>query len=331
MTSSAVGLQTHIWNNNIKSIMLLAGFPVLLLLMILGGSYAYYYGTQDAAEHALVILSQTWHIAFIVAGVWFVIAFLFHQNLINMASGARFVTRQEQPKIYNLLENLCISRGITMPGLAVIDTPMLNAFASGISDKNYVITLTQGLINTLTDEELEAVIGHELTHIINKDVRLMIVCVIFVGMISFFAEMSFRSMNYSRISSSRDDDKKSGKGMIIAAIVLLIGYILAILLRFSISRKREYLADAGSVELTKNPDAMISALEKISGKAVMKEMPEEVAQMCIENASDVGFMGIFATHPPIEDRINALKRYAGGVSKKEVAEDIAADNKSPWG
>ncbi len=324
MVVSSVGLQTHIWNNNIKSVLLLTGFPVLLVLMLWVGAYLYHATEADAFARSLRVLTTSWHFAFIAAAIWFSIAFFKHQHLIDAASGAYHVTRNAQPKIYNMLENLCISRGIPMPKLAIIDTPARNAFASGISDKNYTVTLTQGLIDALSDDELEAVIAHELTHIMNKDVRLLIISVIFVGMISFLAEMLFRSMRYGRMSRGRN----GGKIMIVAGIVLAVGYFFAILLRFAISRKREYLADAGAVELTKNPDAMIAALEKISGHATLEDMPAEVAQMCIENDPKASFLSLFATHPPIEKRIEALTRYANGRSTLRPTADAPI---GPWG
>ena len=309
MATTAVGLQTHIWNNNMKSVFLLAGFPFLLLLMF--WAFHYFVGISDplhkdrAVDYAIDMTSQTWQIPLLIAGGWFIIAFFFHQKMIEKASNSKSVTRKEQPELYNMLENLCISRGIPMPKLAVVDSPSLNAFASGLSNKSYTVTVTQGLLDKLDERETKAVIAHELTHIINKDVRLLIISVIFVGMISFFAQMAFRSMIYGR--GGRRNGKGSGGAMLIAAIVLAVGYVFAILIRFALSRKREYLADAGSVELTKDPDSMISALEKISGRSKVEGMTDEVSQMCIDNSS--AFLGFFTTHPPIPKRIAAIRKF----------------------
>ncbi len=310
MAINAVGLKTQIWNNNFKSILLLAGFPFLIFLMIWAFHYAMAYGRPDAMDASMEGLSGTWHWALIGAGVWFVIAWFNHQRMIEKAAGSRGVTRQEEPHIYNMMENLCISRGLPMPKLAIMDTPALNAFASGISNKTYTVTLTRGIIETLDDDELEAVIGHELTHITNKDVRLLIISVIFVGMISFFAEMMFRNMMYGRPYRMSGRDNRSGgggKGMLVAMVIFAVGYLFAILIRFALSRRREYLADAGAVQLTKKPEAMISALEKIAGNAKMESVTPDIAQMCIENPPS--FTSIFATHPPIEKRIEALRKY----------------------
>src|SRR6202000_1389098 len=124
--------------------------------------------------------------------LWIVIAYFFHQSIIDAVTGARDVTRQEEPRLYNLLENLCISRGITMPALKVMDTDALNAFATGMNDKQYSVTVTSALMAHLDDAELEAVLGHELTHIRNGDVRMMVVAVIIAGAIGFFAELLVR-------------------------------------------------------------------------------------------------------------------------------------------
>jgi heat shock protein HtpX len=318
----AYGLQTHIWNNNLKSIALLAGFPALLLILMYALNVGYVGLTTDISSVeeglrlALDNMSRTWPFAFLAAGVWFLIAWMSHQALINMSTGAKPVTRQDAPELYNMLENLCISRGIPTPKLSVIDTPALNAFASGVSDKNYAITLTRGIVDALDRHELESVMAHELTHIRNRDVRLLIIAVIFVGIFSFFGEMVFRNVFRTGVrigghTSGRKGDSRGGGVLILIAIALIvIAYLLAVVIRFSLSQKREYLADAGAVDLTKNPDGMISALKKISGRSAI-DAPGEVRQMMLDNTAQ--FAGVFATHPSIERRIAALEGYAGGT------------------
>jgi len=317
----AYGLQTHIWNNNLKSVILLAGFPVLLLLLLYGLNVGYVgiaYETtsvSDGLAIALENMKRSWPFAFLGAAIWFGIAWMSHQALINLSTGAKPVTRAEEPDLYNMLENLCISRGIAMPKLQIIDSPAMNAFASGLSEKNYAITLTRGIVEALEANELEAVMAHELTHIRNRDVRLLIIAVIFVGIFSFVAEMVFRSFTRTgvRISghtSSRKGDSRGGGILILIALALIaLAYLLAMVIRFSLSQKREYLADAGAVDLTKNPDGMISALQKISGRSAM-DAPQEVRQMMLDNTAN--FAGLFATHPSIDKRIAALRDYAGG-------------------
>jgi len=321
----AVGLRTHIWNNNLKSILLLAGFPFLLMLLAFaaslfmvsmdGGSGSYksgYGGGGSALDAALANWPVTALWSMIIAGIWFVIAWFGHQAMIDMATGAHSVTRQDESELYNLLENLCISRGLTMPKLKIIETGVMNAYASGLTTKQFTITVTRGLMETLNKEELEAVLAHELSHILNRDVRLLVISVIFVGIFSFVAQIVFRSLFWSGLGG-RSSGRRGNAAllMMVAIAIVAIAYFLAIAIRFTLSRKREYMADAGSVELTRNPDAMISALEKISGHAEMDKAPDGVREMMIENPK-AGFAGVFATHPPIEKRIEALIEFAGG-------------------
>ena len=316
----AYGLQTHIWNNELKSILLLIGFPVLLALLLLGLTIGYVglvepvRNADEAVSAVLYYYTRVWVFALIGAGAWFLIAWFLHQRIISSVVKSKSLSRKDAPEIYNLLENLCISRGMVMPRLKIMETPQLNAFASGVREDNYEITLTRGLIDRLETDELEAVIAHELTHIRNKDVRLLIIAVIFVGIFSFIGEMVFngvlrRGLRAGGHTRSRNGDSRGGGMLILLAIAIIaISYVLAIVIRFALSRKREYLADAGAVDLTRNPDAMISALEKISGKSEI-EAPDDVRQMMVDNP--VRFMGVFATHPPIDKRIEALRAYGG--------------------
>ncbi len=336
----AYGLKTHIWNNNLRCIVLLLLFPVLLLalayaVMLLWAGFATDMSTAQGFEFAASQMPQAAPIALGAAGGWFAIAFMGHNTMINMASKSKSVTQREEPRAYNLLENLCISRGINMPKLRIVETPAMNAFASGLRDSNYTVTLTRGLMEGLDDEELEAVIAHELSHVKNRDVRLLIIAVVFVGIFSFFGEGVVRSMFRVNIPRS-NNHRRSGGGnagalILFAVVIIAVSYALAILIRFSLSRKREYMADAGAVELTKNPDAMIRALQKISGRADLENMPAEIKEMAFENPR-VGFAGVFATHPPIEKRIEALQKYAGGrmgtksrPKRRKPSEDDDAD------
>jgi heat shock protein HtpX len=317
MILAATGLTTQIQNNHFKSAILLAGFPFLLVMM------------AGAFTGGLDILSQRngvdWHHALLsaeagivqfgpgavlFAACWFVIAYFFHGGMMRMAAHSRPVTRDQMPRVYNLLENLCISRGLKMPAFEMIDSPALNAFASGIDDKSWRITLTRGIVEALEDDELEAVLAHELTHIMNRDARLLVVAVIFTGMISFFAQLFYRLLIHGVRPDyyARRDDERGRQGSIVVLLlglaVLALGYVFAIAIRFALSRKREYLADLGSVELTKNPGAMMRALLRIKGRDAVTGMPNQVQQMCIENSQD--FLGLFATHPPIDDRIRTI-------------------------
>jgi len=267
------------------------------------------------------------------AVLWIVIAYFFHQSIIDAVTGGESVTRQQQPRLYNLLENLCISRGIPMPKLKIMESDALNAFATGLNPRQYAITVTTGLLNTLSDQEMEAVLGHELTHIRNGDVQMMVVAVVIAGVVGFFAELLFRgfsnfgyygggwSSGRSSSSSSSSDsggssDRKGGGGgaaviIIVAVVLIVLAWALSQLVKLALSRSRELLADAGSVELTKNPDAMISALRKIEGRGELPGATSAVMELCVDNPRE-GFADLFATHPSVESRVQALVKYAGG-------------------
>ena len=244
--------------------------------------------------------------------IWFTIAWFSHNSMIRSATGSHSLDRKDNKRVYNLVENLCISRGMKMPKVNVIEDNSLNAFASGINENSYTVSLSRGIINKLDDEELKAVIAHELTHIQNKDVRLLIISIIFVGIFAFLSEMGLRSIQFG--------GRRKGKGgeiMILIMVLAAIGYLLSTLFRFALSRKREYLADAGAVEMTKNAPALASALRKISQDPDIEAVKrEDVAQLFIEHPSGKkkkGFLsslsGLFATHPPIEERIAILEQF----------------------
>jgi heat shock protein HtpX len=207
-----------------------------------------------------------------------------------------------------------------MPKLKVMDSPALNAFATGMNEKQYSITVTSGLLNRLDDTETEAVLAHELTHIRNGDVRMMVIAVIIAGVISFIAELFFRIMFRSGVrisgggsggSSSNRKGGGAGAAILIAIVIIAVAWGLSIVIRFALSRTREFLADAGAVELTKNPDAMIMALRKIEGRGELPGVTSSVMEMCVDNPCE-GFADLFATHPSIESRVDALVRTAGG-------------------
>jgi heat shock protein HtpX len=224
-----------------------------------------------------------------------------------------------------MTEALCISRGMTMPTLKILDTDALNAYASGLEDDKMTVTVTSGLLAALDRRELEAVVAHELTHIRNDDVRLMVIAVLVAGVVSFFGELLYRiftspraagrGLRWGSRSRSGGSDRKGGGGAILAILlavaIILIAWALSQVIRFALSRSREFLADAGAVELTKNPDAMISALLKIQGKGELPGVPSGLMEMCIDNPKN-GFVDLLASHPSIEERVEALRAYAGG-------------------
>lgn len=318
MAIQASGLRTYIWNNNLRSGLLLALYPLIIIGMVwavaflVGAGMNSYYGStnwQISAEAAGRLVFHWWPAITGFVLIWFVIAYFLNTKMVRMMARSHPVSRTEEPELYNLLENLCIARGVAMPRLEIIETRARNAFASGIDRKSYTITVTRGLLHCLQKDELEAVLAHELSHIINRDVRLLIISVIFTGMIGFLAQMVWNSVRYSMLMGR---GRRDGRGIILiflVAAILWVGYLATVFTRFALSRRREYLADAGAVTATKNPEAMMRALLRISGRDRIPETTDDVALMCIENTRP--FMGLFMTHPPIEKRVAALSAMTG--------------------
>ena len=351
---AAYGLYTHIASNKFRSMLLLAGLFLLIYVLVFAGALVaeVLMHSDKSVDYYLMRASRDLIAAFpyatIIAALWIVIAYFFHQNMIDAVTGGESVTRQQQPRLYNLLENLCISRGIPMPKLKVMDSPALNAFASGLNRRQYAVTVTSGLLEALNDQEIEAVLGHELTHIRNGDVQLMVIAVIIAGVVGFFGELFFRmftnlswnssgsggSSSSSSSSSSSDRDSKGGGGAIIAVIIavalILLAWLLSQVVKLALSRSRELLADAGSVELTKNPDAMITALRKIENRGELPGATSAVMELCVDNPRE-GFADLFATHPSVDRRVKALVQFAGGHDPGPLAlpSDTADESDEP--
>jgi heat shock protein HtpX len=308
-----VGLQSQIWNNNLKSTILLVLFPVVILALAWLFIYLVrpeYYTLNDV--HTSFIGVAPWLIGGVL--LWFLVAWYANTAIIRRATGARPLERKENKRVYNLVENLCIAAGMRLPKINIIEDDSLNAFASGINENTYTVTLSRGIINNLNDDELEGVIAHELSHIRNKDVRLLIVSIIFVGIFAFLVEILLRSAFYSGMGRSRKNDRGRGIYVLIALALAVVGFLITSVFRFAISRQREYMADAGAAQLTKRPKALAAALEKVSSNSRIEAVTrKDVAQLFIDNPREPKkdlvsfFNGLFATHPPIEKRISVLK------------------------
>ena len=333
-----VGMTTQVRRNNQMSILLLLMFPVIILGVVwlffalinyFGGGY---YGEDgefisdfNAADvNAAFLNVLPWVVG--IVGVWFVIAYFSNTAMIRHAVGARPLTRRENPRVYNIVENLCMTCNMDMPKINVVDDPQLNAFASGIDKNSYTVTLTTGIMELLDDDELAGVIGHELTHIRNRDTRLLITSIIFVGIIatitSLAVNMMYNAMWFGGGHRVSNDDDERGSGLSVMAIMLVayicasIGYFFTLITRFAISRKREYMADAGGAELCGNPMARASALRKISGDPGLQNVGrEDVAQLFIIHPTQLkqGMMGftssLFSTHPDTRKRIEILEQF----------------------
>lgn len=303
-----IGIQSQINRNNTSSLALLIAFPLLLLAMVY--AFLFFLGGFTTQETNTAFLKVT---PFVIIGVaiWFTIAWFFNSAMIQFATGAKPLERKKNKRVYNILENLSIANGMAMPRLFVINDTSLNAYASGLKESQYSISLSKGIIEKLEDAELEAVMAHELSHIINRDVRLLIITIVFVGIFSFIAEMTFRSLRFAGRGSK---GKGSGMIVLIAIVISAICYFISMLMRFGISRSREYMADAGAAEMTKNPDALAAALRKIAADPAIEALENrDVAQLFIDNPkpSVHGFSwdNLFATHPPIKKRIELLEQF----------------------
>lgn len=331
---SYVGIHTQQVQNNMKSILLLILFPCIVLGMV----YAFLaitnmYEVPDGYQSSrFVVDTATANAAFLealpwvlgIVGIWFLISYFTNASMVRQATGARSLERRDNPRVYNIVENLTMACGMPMPKINVIDDPQLNAFASGIDEKSYTVTVTTGICNRLNDDELAGVIAHELTHIRNRDTRLLIVSIIFVGImgtaLSLATRMLWNAFLFGGGNRRSDREGKNNGGMIvvivIAVVLAAVGYFFTILTRFAISRKREYMADAGGAELCGNPLALASALRKISNDPGLGGVDrEDVAQLFIVRpkafASEFTNMmsNLFSTHPSIESRIAYLEQF----------------------
>lgn len=331
-----VGLYTQQRRNNLKSVLLLVLFPCILLAVVYAflalmawlGASDPAYGEVERVDWDYVNYEMMAILPWVlgIVGIWFVISYFTNTAMIRRATGAQPLERRDNPRIYNIVENLTMACGMPMPKINVIDDPQLNAFASGIDDKSYTVTVTTGICNRLNDEELAGVIGHELTHIRNRDTRLLVVSIIFVGIMSTIMSLTLRLMWNTFIygGSGRRSRNREGGGngvsfiviMLVAFILAAIGYLFTMLTRFAISRKREYMADAGGAELCGNPLALASALRKISSEPGLGQVErEDVAQLFIIHPHN--FTGgitslineLFSTHPSTESRIAYLEQF----------------------
>lgn len=299
--------------NKRKSVIVVIGFVIFVTLAVyfISQAIGYYIGYEPGGLGFMGL-------AFIVSGLMSLGGYYFSDQIVLTISGARPADKKVDYNFYTVTENLVLGTGLPMPKLYVIEDTAPNAFATGRDPKHAVICATTGLLSKLTRPELEGVIAHELSHIRNFDTRLMSVVTVLVGVIALLGDWFLRMSFVGR----RGNDEKKGE---IGAIVLVLGLIFAILspivaqlIQLAISRRREFLADAGSVSITRQPAGLIRALEKISAdQEPLEAANKATAHLYIANPfkgkghGAVGWMsGLFNTHPPIEERIKALKEMA---------------------
>ena len=295
-------IQQSISSNKTKTVILLICFPILLFLItyIIMRIIWKWESTSDIAQNA-VDISLT--LSIIVTVIWTISLFLQKKIIFNY-TWAKELERKENPRIYNIVENLCISKWLQTPKIWIIQDNSMNAFATWRSEKDSWVVFTSWLINRLEDREIEAVAWHELTHIANRDCRLMAVIVIYIWILTTIGSYILRRGIWW---SSNSKSKLQRILPIVWWVCIVLWYIFYPLIRLAISRKREYLADAWSVLLTKDKDAMISALKKISTDPTVESIQRDIENPISKIKK--GFANLLSTHPSIEDRVAALQKY----------------------
>ncbi len=288
-----IDFRDQIARNKINSVLLSA--IVFAVLVLLG----YVIGQVVRAD--FFVFMAIW--IFISIG-YILVSYYFSANIALASVGAKRADARQYRHLYNSVEGLTIASGLPMPQVYIMQNPQINAFASGRDAKHAVVCVTTGALDKLNKEELEGVLAHELTHIRNYDIRFVTLIAVMVGLISIISEIFLRSLWYG----SRDRDRKEGN-----AIFLIIGIVLAIiaplvvkLVQLAISRRREFMADAGSVEITRYPKGLVNALRKISHDKPIR-VNEAVAPLFFSDPLAKRIFNLFNTHPPIEQRIRILE------------------------
>ena len=285
------------------------------------GYYKKGYRPTTHLEDTLILLFFFSPYIFGGALIWMIVAYRWGGDMLLSSANAREIKKRDNPEIYRLVENLSIASGLPVPKIYIINDESLNAFATGRNPENAAIALTTGIIKKLNKLELEGVIAHEMAHIGNRDIRLMLFIIFGIGFFAFVGEVLIRSLRYSG-GGKKSDGRIKLVLFLLGLVFMIFAYVLAPIIRLAISRKREYLADATGALMTRNPEALASALEKISQDARVESLDSRptAAAICIENPRTTAesrkskkrsFIGtMFATHPAVEDRVRALRGMA---------------------
>ncbi|MGT2742878.1 zinc metalloprotease HtpX [Streptococcus plurextorum] len=267
-----------------------------------------------AAGYLLVGSFELGIVISLILGIIYAFSMIFQStNVVMSMNNAHEVTEAEAPEYYHIVEDMAMVAQIPMPRVFIIDDPSLNAFATGSSPENAAVAATTGLLQIMNREELEGVMGHEVSHIRNYDIRLATIAVALTSAITLLSSIGTRFMFYGGARRSRrDSDDNSGAGILVlifSLVALVLAPLAATIIQLAISRQREFLADAGAVELTRNPQGMIKALEKLDNSSAMRrEVDSASAALYIANPKKDQLSSLFRTHPPIADRINRLKQ-----------------------
>jgi len=302
----------HIKTNNRKTIFLICLLPIILATILFLLSWAFI-----SLNDAVNILYSVLPVLLIICLIWTIISYCCGSKMMLGFAGATELNAKTESnkKVLHSVENIALAAGIPTPKVYIINDDSLNAFATGNSPENACIALTSGIIKKLEPLELQAVIAHEMGHIKNRDIRLDVIIITCIGALTLLADLIARILFYNIGGSSRDDDNAQASIKLILIIVwatlLVFNVIFAPIIYFSISRTREYQADASSVHITRNPDALISALKKISTDSRVEALDKckLMGHVCIANPTEKSkqFAGIGETHPSIEKRINRLR------------------------
>ena len=303
----------QIRSNQIRSGVLVAGMGLLLLLI------GYFLGLYffDSGIGGLLIALAVW-------AVMNLVAFFRGDNILLALSRARKISRDDHPRLYNVVEEMRIASGLEkMPDIYIIDDPALNAFATGRDPNRAAVAITSGLLQKLSRDELQGVIGHEIAHIKNRDVLLMAISAVLLGTIVILAWYATRIMFFSGMAGGRRSSSSGGGSgqiiiLVVAIVLIVLAPIMAQLIYFAVSRKREYLADASSALYTRYPEGLASALEKLGAStSQLKSANKATAPMYIINPfrkKGMSASNLTSTHPPISERIHILRSMAGGAS-----------------
>jgi len=306
----------QIRSNQIRSALLVGAIAALLLFL---GYFLGFYFIGNGIG-GLVI-------AFVIWAIMSLIAYYQGDSILLSISGARKIGPDDAPRLYNVVEEMKIASGLEkMPDVYIIDDPALNAFATGRDPNKASVTITSGLLQKLNRDELQGVIGHEMSHIKNRDVLLMAICSVMLGTIVILAWYASRFLIFGGMAGSRRSSSRSGNSagaaqlviLVVGLILMILAPILAQLIYYAISRKREYLADASSALYTRYPEGLASALEKIGASTQqLKSANQATAPMYTVNPlhkEGIKASDLTSTHPPISERIRILRAMAGGAS-----------------
>lgn len=294
-----MSIYSQISSNNFKTTLIIALFIafITMLVYIFGKAQGFGLGTVG--------------FALILSGFMSLGSYYYSDKMILGMSGAKKATKREYPTFYRTIENLCIATGVPMPRLYVINDSAPNAFATGRDPKHAVVCATSGILEKLSKTELEGVMAHELSHIRNYDIRLMSIVVILVGLVALLADIFMRSLWFG--GHRRREGGTPGIFLLIGVVLAILSPIIATLIKLAISRKREFLADASGVLITRYPEGLASALEKIAkDKEPLEAANNATAHLYIENPfkgkiSGNWFANLFNTHPPVEERVKTLR------------------------